>query len=335
MLTRNCCFSALMIGAVLLCSRSALAQGCLEYQGRQHCPDSNTLLELVGGTLVASAVDETPLITITTASDHNFGTRYEPIHFEHDRTNLFAVANVGMVNSIPNQTLGNLYFAFDPGTNILEVTGSSSLTSDGITIEIRNNGEVVGTAFNFDGSITASTETEPGIIETGMITAQQPYSLVARFETAAEWSVENTIATGDELVFTPQGRVDRINALEFAVVEGVFIPTFTIIDEYGIRLRATGSCPGAMNVTITGGTPSGHTALVAAFRPGTIRVPSGPCAGMPLGLNRTARIVQTRTADAQGTTVFAAIVPQPVCGNVLIEAIDGPTCTSSNVERIE
>jgi len=97
-------------------------------------------------------------------------------------------------------------------------------------------------------------------------------------------------------------------------------------------LNLTGSCPGAMTVTVTGLTPNGGVSIgIGSDMSGTV-LPNGPCAGQEIELGG----IQTRrdlTADANGAVTFSATPGAGIC-NGLIQAVDASTCTTSSVEMV-
>ncbi len=102
-----------------------------------------------------------------------------------------------------------------------------------------------------------------------------------------------------------------------------------------VSLVASGSCPGRMTLTASGNTPGGTVAFVRATGVGSQRIPNNnPCAGTILGLNQTATLVGTRTADAQGVATISGTVPPIACGRIFVQAIDVQTCLTSNVRGL-
>jgi len=99
-----------------------------------------------------------------------------------------------------------------------------------------------------------------------------------------------------------------------------------------ISLTAAGPCPGQMTLTARGNTPGGTVAFARAMGIGSQQIPNGnPCAGTLLGLNQTAMLVGTRTADGQGVAAISGNVPANACGRIFVQAIDVQTCLTSNV----
>lgn len=102
----------------------------------------------------------------------------------------------------------------------------------------------------------------------------------------------------------------------------------------GVSLRVSGSCPGSMTFDASGATPGGAVAYIYAFGAGNVVIPSGPCAGTELGLNATAQLGGTETANAAGEATLTTNVPAAACGRVFVQALDVSSCTPSNVSEI-
>jgi len=82
----------------------------------------------------------------------------------------------------------------------------------------------------------------------------------------------------------------------------------------------------------TGATPGGLVAFLRASGTGSQVVPPGkPCAGTPLGLDETVRLLATVSADANGVANVGGMAPPGFCG-ALVQAVDATRCTTSDVE---
>ncbi|MCC6909717.1 MAG: hypothetical protein IT430_17410 [Phycisphaerales bacterium] len=100
------------------------------------------------------------------------------------------------------------------------------------------------------------------------------------------------------------------------------------------QLSLTGSCPGPMQIGVTGATPGGNVALLHATGTGSVRIPNGnPCAGTTLGLNSTAQLYRVIRADAGGGFLINLNVPPGACGR-FVQGLDASTCTTTNVEPL-
>lgn len=100
------------------------------------------------------------------------------------------------------------------------------------------------------------------------------------------------------------------------------------------RLQLAGACPGSMTLTFTGGTPRSRIGILIAADTGSFTIPGGPCRGTVLGLSsRGLQIVATPLTDGDGRFEFSRNVGTAVCGRFL-QAVDGPTCVTTNVVQI-
>lgn len=98
----------------------------------------------------------------------------------------------------------------------------------------------------------------------------------------------------------------------------------------GPSLAVTGTCPGSLQLDVTGATAGGTVGFIYAFNTGSVTIPSGVCAGTQLGLDASAQLVGTATADGTGLATLIGNAPAPACRGI-VQAIDVSTCTTSNV----
>lgn len=88
-----------------------------------------------------------------------------------------------------------------------------------------------------------------------------------------------------------------------------------------------GSCPGPVQVTVTGVTPGGLIQFV--YGPaGSYTVTTGSCIGMVLDMNPPT-LGPSAFADASGALSTMYLLPAGVCGMVA-QAVDVTACTPSN-----
>ena len=98
------------------------------------------------------------------------------------------------------------------------------------------------------------------------------------------------------------------------------------------ELTLTGTCPGVVDLEITGVTPFGQVALLRAVAEGTAVLQAGSCAGTEIGLEDPV-LVGVVGVDGVGSFSAAPDVPVRLCGS-LLQAIDLTTCQPSNVTDI-
>ncbi|MFW5653691.1 MAG: FG-GAP repeat protein [Planctomycetota bacterium] len=105
-----------------------------------------------------------------------------------------------------------------------------------------------------------------------------------------------------------------------------------------VRIEIAGTCPGPLEVTVSGATPNGSVALLPGRLTGTFTNKSTPCEGTTLDLYPPLvgkGGLRTVVADAQGNATFAGTLRASRCGELFIQALDLGSCEESNVIRIE
>jgi len=99
-------------------------------------------------------------------------------------------------------------------------------------------------------------------------------------------------------------------------------------------VQLNGTCPGPIDVTITGATPFGTVATATSPNPGSYIVPSGPCNGMQTGLSGAGLAERTQVvADGAGYANFTPNVPEAACG-LYGQVFNVTTCEPSNVVQL-
>lgn len=97
-------------------------------------------------------------------------------------------------------------------------------------------------------------------------------------------------------------------------------------------LTKSGTCPGPMNLTVTGATPGRPVAIFYGI-PGSYTNPNPPCAGLVLNLmgtpGTTPRLATVQIANGVGTISVNFVAPAGLCGRTF-QAVDVFTCTTSN-----
>lgn len=96
----------------------------------------------------------------------------------------------------------------------------------------------------------------------------------------------------------------------------------------GLLLEVSGSCPGAITLTVSHASANGQIALACGAAGAFVRR-SPPCAGLILGVMPPAEIRILR-ADARGTAHLTLRAPAAACGRS-VQAVDVVTCTATNV----
>lgn len=97
-------------------------------------------------------------------------------------------------------------------------------------------------------------------------------------------------------------------------------------------LSFTGSCPGAVELAVSGATPAWPLVLVGSTSEGSTTVPGGPCAGTELDLFEPT-LLSVILADGNGDLSITLALGKPACG-LFLQAVDGFTCVPSNVAAL-
>jgi len=100
----------------------------------------------------------------------------------------------------------------------------------------------------------------------------------------------------------------------------------------GPGLALTGACPGPTTLDLTDFTPLGTAGFIVGVGPGADVVPSGPCAGTPLGIE-IATFGGFIALDDTGAASLLRDTPEPACG-LFIQAVDETTCGTSQIVRL-
>ena len=100
------------------------------------------------------------------------------------------------------------------------------------------------------------------------------------------------------------------------------------------ELLVTGDCPGTMYITAVDATPGGHVQIGSSAAPGTRTLTGGPCAGAHLDLRRPAFRADL-VANSYGIASTTLQATAPMCGNVLVQALDVGTCMTTSVRTVD
>ena len=100
-----------------------------------------------------------------------------------------------------------------------------------------------------------------------------------------------------------------------------------------VGLTLDGDCPGPATLTVVGTTPNSNVAIIVGKNPGPFIVPTITCAGITIGIAPPflAGTPTILSSDANGEVVLRGRIPEPMCGNGLVQAIDLTTCEVSNL----
>ncbi len=98
-----------------------------------------------------------------------------------------------------------------------------------------------------------------------------------------------------------------------------------------LHLR-TGSCPGPMRFSVVLVRRNARLAYLLSPRPGQVRVPAGPCRGLPSGLGNPVSLLEFQTAP-YGFISTVRNVPQSMCGQYL-QVVDLDRCRVTSLYRL-
>ncbi len=114
---------------------------------------------------------------------------------------------------------------------------------------------------------------------------------------------------------------------EYETSDGAIVPNCG----GGFSIDQSSGCPGNKSITATGATAGGPVAFIRSNNPGNFVIPGGACAGTQTGLAAPVTLVQIVNANGSGTAVLSGNVPAAACGVIEVQAVDGATCSTSNV----
>ncbi|MCC6907452.1 MAG: FG-GAP repeat protein [Phycisphaerales bacterium] len=196
----------------------------------------------------------------------------------------------------------------------------SAIDQFGIAVAIDDRTALVGAYWN--GDLGSNSGSAYAFINDGGIWSQQQ-KLLADDGSTGDWFGQSVGVSGDRaLVGSPNDDDGGDGSGSAYIYER---------SSAGPMITVAGSCPGPMQLTVSGATPHGLVALVAGFRAGSFTLPPGPCQGLVVDIRppyAPGAPLVTR-ADAQGRVAFSRPLPAQACG-ISVQAIDGSTCSASN-----
>jgi len=99
----------------------------------------------------------------------------------------------------------------------------------------------------------------------------------------------------------------------------------------GFSFTISGSCPGSVTLSATGGTPGGVAGIIFG-QAGSDPLLGGPCAGTQTDLTNP-QLFRTLPFDGSGSFSLTATAPSAVCG-LSLQVVDGASCTVSNPDTL-
>gem|GEM_PF-5981183 len=107
--------------------------------------------------------------------------------------------------------------------------------------------------------------------------------------------------------------------------------TIQATDVFGFT--AAGTCPSAIDIDLSGATPSGTVVIARASTLGSFTVPVGACSGVVLDLG-SPQVQATVSADAGGNFNLGPLTLSPELCGIFLQAVDVTTCEVSTVGQI-
>lgn len=101
----------------------------------------------------------------------------------------------------------------------------------------------------------------------------------------------------------------------------------------GPALAISGTCPGAMQANASNMTPGGPVVFAYSAQAGSFTVGGGACAGLTVPIAAPTKLA-TVAADGSGNASLSGNVGAAACGNIAVVAVDGASCTASNLVNI-
>lgn len=102
----------------------------------------------------------------------------------------------------------------------------------------------------------------------------------------------------------------------------------------GPALAINGSCPGTVDLDMSGMTPNRVVAVAYSLGTGTSTLNRGSCAGITLDLASPHQVGGILQADANGDVTLQVDIPTNGCGAVTFQALDIRSCALTNTASI-
>jgi len=108
--------------------------------------------------------------------------------------------------------------------------------------------------------------------------------------------------------------------------------TTPVVVASAYEVSTAGSCPGPIQISISGTDPNATVGLLAAASEGSFQKPQPPCEDLELGLMNP-NVVLTTTTDANGEITLSPTLDEAQCGSFL-QVADLATCRVSNILQL-
>lgn len=155
------------------------------------------------------------------------------------------------------------------------------------------------------------------------------------------WSMGGAAGSGSGALGVDTASVEQVKMYVFAIAHGFSFPPLPqhgeahidFVELYsaptGPTLAISGTCPGSMTASVSNMTPNGPV-VFARGGVGSTFIPNGACAGLSVPVSGAQQLA-TVSADSNGDASLTANAPAAACGAVSVVAVDGASCTATNV----
>lgn len=229
-------------------------------------------------------------------------------------------ATVGTVRALCQKTGGNFYtksftssfYEFSPAWAVVNTVANAAVSSYG---------------FGYDAVSDSiwSTTTGPGVqeLDTGCVFKGGAFGPTwGTAQGGADVYSDSRNPGFLSMLILGQGTPDQVEVYDLGVSSGP--PPFT--------LASSGTCPGMMTLSTSGGTPGGPCAYVYGTGTSAKNVPGGPCGTLTLNVGNSPTLYGIFGNNGSGaTTVGPFNAKAGWCGLIRVQCVDVGSCSVSNV----
>jgi len=184
--------------------------------------------------------------------------------------------------------------------------------------------------------LTAPVLTELVAIATPTLDRTPTYEFTS--SEAGTLSVSGGCETSQQTAFEGENRIEfdrlapgRYDICQVALVDEALnasaplsVSPFAIVD---LEADLMGTCPGTLDLTVSGGTPNGTVAVLRGSGFGAAPLPAPPCPDFVSGLVDP-QVAALIPLDANGGAVLSRSLPAELCAD-LVQLVDRDTCSST------
>lgn len=317
---------------------------CVFMFNRDHCSVSGNLVPLGKDGLLVDVYGLSGLLQIDLTGDPRFEMVYRPVEIKpipFEQSASFTVEHYGTVDGTAATRVADVGIRTSGIVLPNEVTARFDYaTSPEVLVEVRRGRDVVGSEIT--SNVLLQT---PDVVSVERLLiepqAEPPYVEIY-FTESHDWSsfTSPDLGRGGVLRFSSVGASREIEQLESAIIQTENLREYFIDRELPQctvpALDRFGECPGEISLRARCVIYDSVIWLLAADGPGEAVIPFGPCAGTPLGLDASARLIGSAIVDPTGVATFGPrLVDESLCGNIWLQAVDSEICTATNVILVE